>query len=224
MRGTFTHRHALNRGTFVTGLGIGYPFGFGYGLGGYGYGGYPGFGATTVSTIAPTSAQGAGIDYAALGDQAFKADRYDDAIHNWQHALLDDPQNAGLVMLLGQAYFARQNYDAAAGAVQQAMQMLPADKWGVVVENYPELYSGNQAYTDQLRALENARNQKPDSPALRFLLGYHYGYLGYPQQAVRELDHVVKLNPQDKTASQLRDLMRSRLSPAGTAAPASPSA
>jgi len=78
-------------------------------------------------------------------------------------------------------------------------------------------------FTDQLRALERARNDKPDSPALRFLLGYEYGYLGYPKQAVQELEQAVKLNPEDKLASQLRDLMQSKLSPAGTPASASTS-
>lgn len=214
----------MNKGFYANGFGVGYPFGFGYDVGGYGYGGNPGYNAMTVSTISPTSAVGPVVDYAALGDQAFKAERYNDAIHYWQHALLDDPQNAGLVMLLGQAYFATLSYDAAAGAVQQGMQMLPTEKWGLVVQNYAELYSGNQAYSNQLRALEQSRTQKPDLPALRFLLAYHYAYLGYPQQAVRELDVVLKLNSHDKIASQLRDVMQSKLSPSTTTAPASPGA
>jgi tetratricopeptide (TPR) repeat protein len=169
---------------------------------------------TTVASTSYTSTSSTPVDYALMGDRAFKANRYDEALHDWQHALLDDPSNAGLVMLLGQAYFARGSFDGAAGAVQHGMQTIPQDQWGVVVPNYRELYSGNQAYTDQLRALERARTEKPDSPALRFLLGYHYGYLGYPQQAVRELEAAVKLNPEDKLASELRDLMQSKLSPA----------
>ncbi|HVC97470.1 MAG TPA: hypothetical protein VND64_27555, partial [Pirellulales bacterium] len=63
-----------------------------------------------------------------------------------------------------------------------------------------------------LRALEAART-KQDSPALRFLLGYHYAYLGFPQQAVRELDKALKLNPQDELARQLRDSMKAKLGP-----------
>ena len=55
------------------------------------------------------------------------------------------------------------------------LEMLPQDKWGVVVSNYSETDRGNQDYTDQLRALETAA-KKQDSPALRFLLGYHYGF------------------------------------------------
>jgi tetratricopeptide (TPR) repeat protein len=148
-----------------------------------------------------------------LGDQAFKDGKYDDAIRNWQHAMVDDPQNGGLVMLLAQAYFAKGNYDEAAGAVQHGMQLLPQDKWGVVVQNFKELYGNNRTYTNQLRALEAART-KQNSPALRFLLGYHYAYLGFPQQAVRELEKALKLNPQDELARQLRDLMKAELGPA----------
>ncbi|HVC92302.1 MAG TPA: tetratricopeptide repeat protein [Pirellulales bacterium] len=219
--GAFAHRHTFVRRNFANGIGIWNPFAFLYGYGWYGYannGGYANYGGyATTTTVAATAYTGTtAFDYALLGDRAFKANRYDEAIHNWQHALLDDPSNAGLVMLLGQAYFAKGSYDVAAGAVQHGMQMIPQDQWGVVVQNYRELYSHNQAYTDQLRALERARNEKPDSPALRFLLGYHYGYLGYPKQAVHELDLAVKLNPEDKLASQLRDLMQSKLSPAAT--------
>ncbi len=85
------------------------------------------------------------------------------------------------MMLLAQALFALGQYDEAAGATQAAMQMLPEDKWGVVVTNYSQLYGNVQDYTDQLKALEKARDAKPDNPALRFLLGFHFGYLNYPE-------------------------------------------
>jgi tetratricopeptide (TPR) repeat protein len=145
-----------------------------------------------------------------MGDEAFREGNYDDAIHEWQHSLVDDPQNGGLLLLLGQAFFAKGEFDQAAGAVQQGMQVLPQDKWGTVVQHYQELYPSNATYTNQLRALEAARNAKPDSPAIRFLLGYHYAYLGHPKQAVRELDKAVELNANDQLARQLRDLTQSK--------------
>ena len=88
-------------------------------------------------------------------------------------------------------------YDEAAGATQAAMQMLPEDKWGVVIANYTHLYGNIQDYTDQLKALEKARDAKPDSPALHFLLGFHFGYLNYPKQAVKELDKALTMAPKD---------------------------
>jgi hypothetical protein len=62
--------------------------------------------------------------------------------------------------------------------------------------------------------LETA-SDKAESPALRFLLGYHYGYLGYPKEAVAELDKTLKLVPQDEVAAKLRAQLAAKL-PAGS--------
>jgi tetratricopeptide (TPR) repeat protein len=116
--------------------------------------------------------------------------------------------------MYGQALFAIGKYDEAAGAVQHALRQMPDDQWGVVVAHYAELYRGNQDYTDQLRALEAARNKpETDSPAVRFLLGYHYGYLGYPKNAVTELDKTLSIVPDDAVAKQLRAMMAAKLPP-----------
>ena len=114
-------------------------------------------------------------------------------------------------MMLGQALFATGNFDEAAGATQAAMQTLPKDQWGVVASNYKELYGSVQDYTNQLRALEKAVSDKPDHPGQRFLLGFHYGYLGFPQQSVDQLDKVLKLAPTDEVAKKLRDEMQTKL-------------
>ena len=133
--------------------------------------------------VADQDAAALGDDFATLGEQEFHAGRYDAAARNWRHALVDEPGNGGVMLLLAQALFATNKYDEAAGAVQLGMQMLPVEKWGTVVEHYRELYPKVGDYTAQLRALEKARDQKADDPALRFLLGYHYGFLGYPKNA-----------------------------------------
>jgi tetratricopeptide (TPR) repeat protein len=113
-------------------------------------------------------------------------------------------------MLMAQALFAMGQYDEAAGATQAGMQMLPEDKWGVVMANYSQLYGNVQDYTDQLKALEKARDVKPDSPALRFLLGYHFGYLGYPKHAVRELDKALTMAPKDLGSRKVRDIFAAK--------------
>ncbi len=114
-------------------------------------------------------------------------------------------------MMMSQALFAIGQYDEAAGAVQAGMNVLPEDKWGTVVSNYTQLYGNSQDYTDQLKALEKARDAKPDSPALRFLLGYHYGYLGYAKQAVRELDKAMQIEPRDPVSRRVRDIFAAKL-------------
>jgi hypothetical protein len=190
------------------GYGYGYPYGYGYGYGGYGYP-YGGYYLGSGDETPPSERT---IDFSGLGEQDFRARRYTAAISDWQHALVDDPRNGGLLMLLGQALFAAGKYDEAAGAVQLGMQLLPQEKWGAVVTHFRELYT-NSDYTTQLRALESSVTAE-DSPAKRFLLGFHYGYLGYPKHSVRELDKAIELNPADKLAAELRKLMVANVSAA----------
>ena len=155
----------------------------------------------------------AGDDFATLGEQEFHAGKYDAAVRNWRHALVDEPGNGGVMMLLAQALFATSQYDEAAGAVQLGMQMVPVEKWGTVVEHYRELYPKIGDYTTQLRALEKARDTKADDPALRFLLGYHYGFLGYPKNALQQLDKCVELAPKDEISQKLQQRMKELLAP-----------
>lgn len=200
--------------------GLGYGLGYG-GWGGYGYGypyaydygySYP-YSSSSVyytdnyvdNAVAAAPAQPSD-DFAARGEQAFRSGNYESAIRQWQHAMVEDPNNGGLVALMAHALFAIGQYENAAGAVQTAMQMLPENDWGSVVKNYSQLYGNIGDYTTQLKALENARDARPEEPALRFLLGYHFGYLGYPKQAVRELDKALDLQPQDLGSQKLRDL------------------
>ncbi|HTU26534.1 MAG TPA: tetratricopeptide repeat protein, partial [Pirellulales bacterium] len=152
------------------------------------------------------------LDFAAQGEIDFKEGKYRLAVQSWRHALVDDPRNGAILLLLGQAFFALGQYDDAAGATQAALAMLPEDKWGVVVTHYKELYTNIGDYTTQIRAAEKARDEKPELPALHFLLGYHFGYLNYPKQAVRELDKVLAQFPKDKIAQKLRDEFYAKLS------------
>jgi tetratricopeptide (TPR) repeat protein len=228
-------------GTFVY-YGYGFGFGLGYGLGylGSGYGG--GYAVPTNGNMRPMYALYSGgaprvrlaaaqfddevpadqvesaLSFAEQGEVDFKQGKYKLAAQSWRHALVDDPRNAAIVLLLGQALFAVGQYDEAAGATQAALSMLPEDKWGAVVTHYKELYPNVGDYTGQIRALEKARDAKPDAPALHFLLGYHFGYLNYPKHAVRELDKVLAAVPKDKIAQKLRDEFAAKLSDADKAA------
>lgn len=213
--------------------GFGYPYGYGYGYGlGYGYGsgyfrynpycyygGYGNYGAygypvatTAAAPTAPTApASTTAADdakvFAEKGEADFRAGNYKGAVYAWRHAVVDDPKNGVLMMMLGQGLFATGQFDEAAGATQQAMQLLPEDQWGVVVKNFRELYGKTRDYTTQLRALEKDVKTSGENPATRFLLGFHYGYLGYPSHAVKQLDKTLTLAPQDQMAQRLREIM-----------------
>jgi tetratricopeptide (TPR) repeat protein len=151
------------------------------------------------------------VSFAQQGEMDFKDGRYDLAMRNWRHAIVDDPRNGGLVLLMAQALFQTGNYAESAGAVQHGLSMLPTDQWGSVLGNYTKLYGNTQPFVDSLRDLEKRRKEKPNDPAVRFLLGYEYGFLGYPKEAVEELDKVLKVAPKDEVAKKLRDLLATKL-------------
>jgi tetratricopeptide (TPR) repeat protein len=159
-------------------------------------------------------------DFAAQGETNFKANKYEAAARNFRHALVDDPENPGVLMLLGQTAFALGQYNEAAGATELGMKMLPPEKWGSVLTNYQQLYPNSSDFTNQLRALEKARNEHPNDPALRFLLGYQYYYLGFAKEAFRELDKAVQLQPKDPFAAQLRNLAAAKVGEPAVAVPA----
>jgi len=212
----------------------------GYGYGNYGYGGSYTYQPDVYTTYSPTiidqtvidpnsvdpnstpldaasmplpdeQSAADSIDFAGQGENDFKAGDYNAAAREWRHALVDDPNNGPVVLLLGQSLFQLGQFDEAAGATQHGLAMLPPEQWGGVVKNYTQLYGNIQQYTDRLKDLEKARDAKPDSPGLRFLLGYHFGYLGYPKQAVRELNKALELQPKDKLAQTLLDQMTGQL-------------
>jgi len=180
--------------------------------------------ATTAAGVAAQPQQAANLSFAEQGEAAFKAGDYQGAMQAWRHAILDDQKNPLLMMMLGQAFFATGNFQEAAGATQGAMDAMPKDQWGVVVAHAKELYGNMDDYTTQLRALETAIKNKPDDPAQRFLAGFHYGYLGYPQLAIDQLDRGIKNAPQDEAAKALREEMRAKLTGSTTPAAAPPAA
>ena len=102
------------------------------------------------------------------------------------------------------------------------LSLLPEDKWGTVVGNYTQLYGNVQDYTTGLKVLEQARTDKPDSPGLRVMLGYHYGYLGYPQQAVAQLDTAIGLEKRDPFAAKLRNQFAAKVGLAPIPVPVPP--
>jgi tetratricopeptide (TPR) repeat protein len=178
----------------------------------YSYGSYgpPTPGESTPPMPSADSTERA-VGFSQQGEMDFKDGRYDLAMRNWRHALVDDPRNGGLVLLMAQALFQTGSYNEAAGAVQQGLTMLPAEQWGTVLGNYTKLYGNTQPFVDSLRDLEKRRKEKPDDPAVRFLLGYEYGFLGYPKEAIEELDKVLKVAPKDEVAKKLRDLMITKM-------------
>jgi tetratricopeptide (TPR) repeat protein len=164
-----------------------------------------------VLARAATGTTGTCEDKVLSGETAFWRGDYLGAVDDWKNALDAGSREPVLVMMLGQAYFAAGNYRQATVATQAAMHALPQDRWGVVVVNRRELYGNPKVYVQQLQQLETSVHENPRDAAERFLLGYHYAYLGYPQPAFAQLDKVVELEPRDELAAELRKVVTPQL-------------
>jgi hypothetical protein len=65
------------------------------------------------------------------------------------------------------------------------------------------LYGNEKAYTDHLRALEEFVKANPKAGYGHFLLAYQYLVLGNKDAAVKELQEVTKVQPEDKLSAGL---------------------
>ncbi len=164
----------------------------------------------TSATMTDEAGSARSTELIHRGEAEFKKGNYSGATYSWRHAIVDDPQNPVVVMELGLALFAIGKFDEAAGATQAAMRALPKEHWGTVISHYRELYGNHQDYTRQLRSLEKAILAKPHDPALRFLAGFHFGYLGFLPQSIEQLEFAIQSEPRDEMAKQLLNEMKSR--------------
>jgi hypothetical protein len=192
---------------------------YGYDYSPYYSGGYTtaytpsvGVDVTSQATAAPALPS----DLPTRAEQDFQRRDYRAAVSDLRLALAERPRDPLLTMMLAQAQFATGQYSEAARAIQQAMQDLAPEQWGVVPANYRELYTNIQDYTDQLRALEQASLSAPNNSDLRFLLGFHYYYLGYPREAAQQLQAAANLDPSNQMIQRMLRLVEARL---GTVTP-----
>jgi tetratricopeptide (TPR) repeat protein len=103
----------------------------------------------------------------------------------------------------GLVLFAKGDYQEAAATVHAVLAVGPGWDWTTLIS----LYRNPNVYTTQLRALEATVKKNPKEGAIRFLLAYHYLAEGYPDAAARILRRVVDLEPNDRVAKSLLQMV-----------------
>jgi hypothetical protein len=114
------------------------------------------------------------------------------------------PGDATLHEFRALTLFAQQKYREAAAALYAVLAAGPGWDW----DTLRSLYSDPQAYTRQLRALERYQRNHPGRAEASFLLACHYLTLGANDAAIRELEHTVEVQPEDKLAAQLLQVLK----------------
>jgi len=139
------------------------------------------------------------IEYFDVARTAFKKGDYRKALDQVEKAIDVLPSDAALHEFRALVLFAQGKYNEAAAAIYAVLAAGPGWNWETLRSFYPD----TQAYTKQLRALEDYEKTHRQSSAAAFLLAYHYLTLGYTPNAVSQLRQFAKLVPEDKLAPQL---------------------
>lgn len=137
---------------------------------------------------------------------AFKQGDYAKAQQLDDKAVARMPTDPTLHEFRSLCQFAQKNYKDAAATVYPVLASGPGWDWQTMKALYPDV----QTYTDQLRALESYQKSNPNSAEASFLLAYHYLVLGYPDAAVKQLQNVVRLLPNDQLSAQLLQGLQKR--------------
>jgi tetratricopeptide (TPR) repeat protein len=114
-------------------------------------------------------------------------------------AISSAPSDVLLHEFRAQCLFAMQRYKRAAGTLYAVLSVGPGWNWTTMSSLYPDV----EAYTRQLRTLEDYVQQNPNSTDGRFVLAYHYLTQGHNDSAARQLKAVCRLAPKDRLSQQL---------------------
>ncbi|MGC4007273.1 MAG: tetratricopeptide repeat protein [Pirellulales bacterium] len=90
-------------------------------------------------------------------------------------------------------------YNDSAATLHSILAVGPGWDWATMIGLYPNV----DTYTKQLRALENHVKSQPDDAAAHFALAYHYITTGHNADAVKNLQAVSRLLPNDRLAADL---------------------
>jgi Flp pilus assembly protein TadD len=171
------------------------------------------------------AAQAPGVSSEGLSNfdqarEAFFAGHYEQALKLTDAAVAQMPRDAVLHEFRSLVLFALGRYAEAAATIHPVLDVGPGWDW----KTLSSLYPSTDVYTQQLRALEAARDKAPKAADLRFLLGYHYLTCGYNDQALTEFRRTLELQPNDAVAASLVATLSPRDAQAAQAAPAEPAA
>lgn len=130
---------------------------------------------------------------------AFEQKDYDSALDIMNKGLVQCPHDSAMHEFRALILFAKGDYQQAAATIHSVLAAGPGWNWATLSSVYPSV----AVYTRQLRALEAFTKDHPQDGAARFLQAYHYMVEGYPESAAKELEMVVRLEPNDRVAVEV---------------------
>ncbi len=151
------------------------------------------------STVVPVTENA--TEFQLQAEQAFRDGDYEEAARMSNHAMVEDAGNGKLHLFAAQVLFAVGEYEMAAAAIYQAAGLLEPEERGFVVENFGQLYRGDD-YVTQMDQLNQYVRENPEAAFASFLRGYHFLFLGHADAARKDFEKTLKLQPDDRLARE----------------------
>jgi tetratricopeptide (TPR) repeat protein len=152
----------------------------------------------------------------AQARNAFSNGDYANALQLTQQALGQMPNDVSLHEFLALVLFAQGSYEDAAAPLYAVISVGPGWNWTTLIGNY----SDASVYTEQFRGLEAFVKANPKSAKALFVLAYHYISQGHGDTAIKILQDVVSLQPDDQVSAALLAALQSASAPPPAPTPA----
>jgi len=149
--------------------------------------------------------------FATQADRLLRDGKFDDAAKAYQHASVDDPKNPAIPLRGAQALAAAGRFEEAAGAAQQGLSMLPAEKWLSATKSSAGAFDSTRTADAVWESLKKAADDPKADPGVKFLSGVTAAGRGDYTRAAADLKAVVQSAPQDPVAKQLKALVEEKL-------------
>jgi hypothetical protein len=143
------------------------------------------------------------LAYFEAARRAFYSQNLSTAYDSINRAIALMPDDASLHEFRALVLFAAGRYREAAEAVHAVLAVAPGWDWTTL----SGLYRDNDTYVRQLLALAGYVRANPKEAGAQFLLAYHDITLGHVKAAATQLQSVLELDPNDRLAADLLDLI-----------------
>ena len=158
-------------------------------------------GGSAAAAAAPANSEANRLFDEALAK--FKAGDYAAALAGCDRAVKLSPKDSVIHEVRALALFALGRYPEAAATLNAVLATAPGMDWTTL----SGLYGSVDAYTTQLRKLEDFCRTNPESAAGHFVLAYHYLVGGHADMASEALKVVVAKQPGDAVAKRLLEAL-----------------
>lgn len=160
--------------------------------------------AAAAAPVEPTTSAAPAAPVPGMSDfdaarEAFQKQDYPAALAAVNKSLTAMPNDPIVHEFRALVLFAMGNYREAASGLYSVLSVGPGWDWTTLIS----LYANPDAYTTQLRKLEDYVRQNPSAMDAKFVLAYHYLTTGNKDAATKQLQAIYQANPGDNLVKQL---------------------